>query len=170
MNKILAMFWHSIVRILKALLKIFHITLSQSQLEALLQFIKFGFVGLSNTLLFYVVYLVVLKVLQSLSLFTEIDYIIGNILGWLLSVLWSFYWNRKYVFEATDNETVPWQQALLKTYLSYAFTGLVLNNVLSYVWIEWIGMGKVYAPIINLLITVPLNFVLNKFWTFKKKK
>ena len=122
----------------------------------------------SNTVISYVIYIVSLLVLQKNSLFETTDYLLAQILGFLLSVLWSFYWNRKYVFDA-DQGQVPWLQALWKTYVSYAFTGLFLNTVLSMLWVELLGISKVIAPIFNIVINVPINFLMNKFWAFKKK-
>lgn len=48
------------------------------------------------------------------------------------------------------------------------FTGLFLNTVLSVLWVQILGISKMIAPIVNLLISVPLNFIMNKFWAFKK--
>jgi putative flippase GtrA len=31
-------------------------------------------------------------------------------------------------------------------------------------------INKYIAPIINLVIAVPINFVMNKFWAYKQKK
>jgi len=50
----------------------------------------------------------------------------------------------------------------IKTLCSYAGTGLVLANVLLYIWVDLIHIHELIAPAINLVITVPLNFVLNK--------
>ena len=96
------------------------------------------------------------------------DYLIAQVIAFVLSVLWSFYWNRKYVFNSEDGEAVPWYKALIKTYISYAFTGLFLNTVLAVLWVQILGISKMIAPIVNLLISVPLNFIMNKFWAFKK--
>lgn len=57
-------------------------------------------------------------------------------------------------------------EPLLKTYISYSFTGLFLSSALNWLWIDVAGLSKMIAPLINLCITVPLNFVLNKFWVF----
>ena len=51
---------------------------------------------------------------------------------------------------------------------SHTFGGF-LNSLLSILWVEVVGIPKLAAPIFNLLISVPLNFILNKFWAFKKK-
>lgn len=150
--------------------RIFHIPLSEQKWQGLLQFIKFGIVGLSNTVISYVVYLGVLFALQRIRLFPKVDYLIASVLGFLLSVLWSFYWNNKYVFQTEEGEQRSIWKALLKTYVSYAFTGLFLNSILSIIWVEVFHWSKMIAPIINLLISVPLNYVMNKFWAFRKEK
>lgn len=61
------------------------------------------------------------------------------------------------------------QKVLLKTYASYSVTGIVINNILSWLWIDILGESKLIAPIINPLISVPLNFIFNKFWAFKEE-
>ena len=136
-------------------------------MAGVLQFIKFGLVGVSNTVISYVVYLIVLFFLRNLGLLPEIDYLVAQFFGFLISVLSSFYLNRKFVFHAED--AAPWFKMLLKTYASYAFTGLFLNSLLAVVWVEWLNISKLIAPLLNLLISIPINFLLNKFWAFKRK-
>ena len=58
---------------------------------------------------------------------------------------------------------------LLKTYISYAFTGILLTNILSYIWIEMMKMSKYIAPLLNLIVSVPINYILNKNWAFQAK-
>ena len=57
---------------------------------------------------------------------------------------------------------------MIKTYISYSFTGLFLSSILLVLWVQVLGISEFIAPIINLLISVPLNFIINKFWAFKK--
>ena len=87
----------------------------------------------------------------------------------LLSVLWSFFWNECFVFtEKQDSYQSNRLVRLLKMYLSYGFTGIILNNVLSFLWISVLGISKVIAPLINSAVGVPINYVLNKKWTFEE--
>ena len=134
------------------------------------EFIKFGLVGVSNTIVSYLLYAVTLQVLIKLNIFPAFDYIIANIVSFLLSVLWSFYWNNKYVFKLKDGEERSIWRALLKTYVSYGVTGIVLNNILLFLWVDTLGIHKMVAPIINLVINIPINFFLNNLWAFSKKK
>jgi putative flippase GtrA len=122
--------------------------------NSLIQFIKFGVVGLSNTLLGLGIYY--------LLLFLGANYLICNFLSWVISVFNAFYWNNKYVFK---NENT-WIKALLKTYASYGFTFIVSTGLL-FILVEWCRVSEVLAPVLCLLVTIPLNFLLNKFWTFK---
>lgn len=133
------------------------------------EFIKFGLVGVSNTIVSYCLYALSLQIFLKLNLFSSTDYIIANIISFLLSVLWSFYWNNKYVFKLDEGEHRSIWKALLKTYVSYGFTGIILNNILLVLWVRVIGINKMLAPIINLIINIPINFFMNKLWAFGKK-
>ena len=55
-----------------------------------------------------------------------------------------------------------------KTYVSYGGTS-ALSTALLWVEVELLFVSELYAPIINLVITIPLNYLINKFWTFKSK-
>ena len=41
--------------------------------------------------------------------------------------------------------------------------------VLSVLWVQVFHISEFIAPIINLLVSVPLNFIINKFWAFREK-
>ena len=130
--------------------------------ESLIQFIKFGIVGVSNTLLGLFIYYIFVWINKEW-------YQLGNVMGWLISVAWSCYWNNKYVFTQKQNSKEQWLKRLMKSYVSYGSTFL-FTVFLLHAEIEWWHWSEKISPIANLLITIPLNFILNKFWTFKKEK
>ncbi|MCI9033187.1 MAG: GtrA family protein [Lachnospiraceae bacterium] len=132
-----------------------------------MQFVKFGIVGLSNTIISYVIYVGGLIFLQYFGIFSKVDYLVAQIVAFILSVLWSFYWNNKMVFVLEKGKERSLWKALVKTYISYSFTGLFLNSILLVFWVQICNISEFIAPIINLLVSVPLNFVINKFWAFK---
>lgn len=123
-----------------------------------IQFVKFGLVGVGNTVISYVIYYILVKL--------EMHYMIASIMGFIVSVINSFYWNNRYVFKLHKNEKRSIFRTFFKTFLSYAGSGLILANVLLYLWIDVFGISKIVAPVINLVITVPLNYILNKYWAF----
>lgn len=128
------------------------------------QFIKFCIIGLSNTLLSYVINLITLYTLRPYCI--DMDYIIGNLVAFLISVLWAFYWNNKYVFSQQEGSRGIFRK-LLKTYLAYGFTGVILCNILSYFWIHVFYISKMIVPLLNLFISVPINFLISKYWAYK---
>lgn len=139
-------------------------------MNTLKQFIKFGIVGASNTIIGYVIYAVTLKLLHLFTLFPKMDIYIAQFTMFVLSVAWSFYWNDKFVFKETSEKQRNKWKALLKTYISYAFTGLFLSTVLLAFWVEILNVNEFIAPIFNLIITVPLNFFIQKYWAFQENR
>jgi len=148
-----------------AVFRLLHIPLKENTLQSLVQFVKFGLVGVTSTAVSYGINILVLKLLQPYHL--SWDYVAGNVVAFVLSVLWSFYWNNKYVFRKGEGQKRNLGKALLKTYVAYGLTGIVLANVLSWVWINVFGISKYVAPLVNLVISIPLNFIINKFWAFR---
>ncbi len=119
------------------------------------QFIKFGIVGVANTLISLLTYYILV--------YFKINYIIANTIGFIVSVINAYYWNNKFVFKKSDSSNF---KAIIKTFISYGTT-FVLSTILLIVMVDYLEISEIIAPIINLIITIPLNFLLNKFWTFK---
>ena len=126
------------------------------------QFIEFCVVGVSNTLIHYAVY--------ALLVFLRLNYVLANLIAFLISVTNAFYWNNKYVFKTRQGEKRSLLRSFLKTVLSYGITGLGLTTVLLVLWVEILHLPELLGPFLNLLITIPINFLLNRFWAFKTSK
>jgi len=97
-------------------------------------------------------------------------YLLANTIGFFVSVLNAFYWSNRFVFKKGADESRNLWESLVKTILAYASTGIVLNSILLWLFIEQWHISEYLAPIVILLITVPTNFVLNKYWSFKTYK
>lgn len=134
---------------------------SRDERKALtIQFIKFGLVGVSNTLVSWACYYFFLWINNEL-------YMVGSIVGTILGIANAFVWNDRFVFKGNTGDWKSKLKRLGKTYVSYGLTS-VLSIFLMWAEVELLGISKAIAPIVNLLITVPLNFLINKFWTFQK--
>ena len=126
------------------------------------QFVKFGIVGASNTLIAYVIY--------SICVYIGIHYLIANFIGFIINVLNAYYWSDRFVFKKGEGEVRSAIWTLAKTYVAYGSTGLLLASILLYLYVDKLHISEYIAQLLVLVITIPLNFIINKFWSFKTKK
>ena len=155
-------------------------------MKSLWQFIKFGLVGVSNTLISEAVYVIIVLL--------KGNYLFASFMGFVISVLNAYYWSNKYVFkESEDGEKRVWWKVLLKTYLAY-FWGFLVNLCLLILWIDILHVADYMEPVlnmlarfgvtsldaevlgnlvaegVNLILVIPMNFLINKYWAYKQKK
>ena len=146
--------------------KVIHRQIPEKTRQMLLQFVKFGIVGVSNSLVNYVSYVTSLLLFRRILWFGDTDYLAAQIIAFVLSVLWSYYWNHRYVF-VEGGQNTNWIITLTKTFAAYSFTGLLLSEALLLLWVRVVGLSEFVAPILNILICLPINFLMNRFWAFK---
>lgn len=125
------------------------------------QFVSFGIVGGINTLLSLAIYWICIHL--------GIHYLLANAIGFLITVFISYVLNNTITFRKEGTKPEWSLKVLLKVYASYFLTGMILNSVLLYFWNDIIGINQSLSPVLNLFITVPLNFLLNKIWAYKDK-
>ena len=150
------------------------------------QFMKYCVVGLSNTLVNQLIY--------TILVYFRCNYLIASLIGFSVGVLNAFYWSNKYVFKEEEGvEKRVWWKVLLKTYAAYSW-GFLVNSLLLVLWVDIVvlseyldgvalifadlGMekfdavflGDVCASLLNVIVVIPMNFVLNKYWAYKDKK
>ncbi len=129
-------------------------------IEYIKQFISFGLIGGLNTFLSLGIYWLVI--------YLGGHYLVGSVLGFVITVAISYVLNNLFTFKGDAKP--EWSlRTLIKVYASYALTGLILHNILLLLWVEALGINENLAPILNLFFTIPLNFILNKLWAYKKK-
>ena len=130
--------------------------LNDGQIQLLSQMIKFGCVGVINTIVSYTV--------TVFCVFLGVPLLISNAIAFIISTANAFILNYLFVFLPRP----VWYKGLIKSYCSYAFTGIGLNSVLLYLLSTVLGVSEYISPLIVLIVTIPTNFLLNKLWAFKK--
>lgn len=152
---------------------------------AFIQFIKFGIVGVSNTLISYGVEMLCFYILFSNAKFTSIVSLLKNIgiqatgeavkvvitsaIAFIISVTNSYLLNNRFVFKNGSKTIGRHIISYLKTVLCYGITGLILAPIIK-ILLKNAGIAYYIAAFSSLIITVPINFILNKFWAFAKKE
>ncbi|MDY5325750.1 MAG: GtrA family protein [Gemmiger sp.] len=136
---------------------------------ALLQFVKFGIVGVSNTAISYGIEMLCYYVLfMNVPWSESVRILATSVLAFVVSVTNSYYWNNRYVFGSGTKKTVRQHlTAYLKTVACYGVTGLLLAPAIK-VYVTALGVPYWLSSLGALVVTIPLNFILNKFWAFRK--
>lgn len=96
--------------------------------------------------------------------FINLDYVLSNILSWILSVTFAFFTNRKYVFKTSSSNNV---KDMFKFYLS-RLTSLGIELVIMYILVTLLSLNDMISKIIVQFIVIVLNYVLSKLFVFKK--
>lgn len=119
-----------------------------------IQFLKFGIVGLSNSIMTFLVY--------SILIFFGSYYLVANVIGYCAGVVNSYIWNSKFVFKRQQSKV------LFTKFMLVNLITLSINTILLYILIDKLNYGKYVGQMITISISMIINFMLNKFWTFKK--
>lgn len=54
-------------------------------------------------------------------------------------------------------------------FIAYGST-YVLSTILLIFWVDILGISQGIAPILNVCVTTPLNFIMNKLWAFNERE
>lgn len=122
---------------------------------SLLEFIKFGVVGVSNVAVALAVY----YLLESFGM----NYILANTIGYVISVVNAFLWNSTFVFKSSSDKK---KTKFIKTFMAYGITYFI-NTLSLWVLVDIVKLSETIAPLMVLIIVIPINFTLNKCWVYK---
>ena len=124
------------------------------QLPAVRQFVKYGLVGASNTIVQFVVY--------SVGVTIGIDYLLSLVIGYLAGALNSYILNRHWTFRAGHiaHTTAGSRFALV--------TGgaIAVNLALLYLFVHHLGIAKIPAQAILVIPVLAVTFPINRWWSF----
>ena len=118
------------------------------------QFIKFGLVGVFTTGLNLTIYWVCVTL--------NMHYLLANAIGFIITVAISYVLNNIITFRKNGVKPEWSFSVLIKVYISYFLTGIMINSALLWLWNDIFGINEMIAPVINLLFTVPVNFFLKQ--------
>lgn len=122
---------------------------------SLLQFIKFGIVGVSNVAVALAVY----YLLKACGM----NYILANTIGYIISIVNAFLWNSTFVFKSSlDKKKIKF----IKTFIAYGVTYFI-NTLSLWIFVDIVKISETIAPLMVLVVVIPINFIMNKCWVYK---
>jgi putative flippase GtrA len=121
----------------------------------LVQFVKFGIVGVSNTLLAFAIYTVLLKVFGVWYLgASAIGFIVGAVNGFLLNRRWTFAGH-------VGDSLTPVRWGVVQG------CGLALNEGLLFLFVDGAGIEKLLGQALATIVVTVVTFLVNRAWTFR---
>lgn len=96
-----------------------------------------------------------------------IDVLVANIISWLLAVMFSFYTNRIWVFQASTNSISGFLKQMVSFYSGRVVT-LIIEEIILFIFITYLQYNSMVVKIIAQVVVVILNYVISKLWVFKK--
>jgi putative flippase GtrA len=144
----------------------------------LLQAFKYGVVGVANTLLTAVVIGVMMYfLLKSDRLAPPLALSLANITGYVAGLVNSFIWNRKWTFRSQTNWKIDFLRftgAFLACYIPQLLLVMLLNRYAGLPPLHLHALGfeatltsAYLCQLIGIVFYTALNFLLNKYYTFK---
>ena len=124
--------------------------------EDIVRFLKFGIVGVLNTLVNWIIFFI----LNTLGMY----YIFSNIIAYSISTIHSYLWNTLWVFKYKDKASTD----TTFKFIVLNIIGLCLNTGILYVLVDFFNLNKLFALIITTAIVMIINYVVNKVWVFKR--
>lgn len=120
-----------------------------------IRFVKFLVVGIINTLVTYVVFVL----FRLLGVTPEIS----NAAGYLAGVINSFIWNKMWVFQTRGTNVY---KEILSFFVVFAFCYFVQFIAFRFMLYE-MQCNDYIAQLIGMFVYTILNFLLNRFISFK---
>lgn len=106
----------------------------------------------------------------SYAMFTEglrWNELIANLFSWVLAVLFAFFTNRIWVFQAAVHGRKAFLQQMVSFFGGRVFT-LIVEEIILLVFITWMGLPGLWVKIAAQVIVIVLNYVISKRIVFRK--
>ena len=101
------------------------------------------------------------------SLFS-INELISNVISWILAVLFAYFTNKKYVFQS---QTTNMKQVITEIirFFSGRIITLIVEEAIIFIFITTLGFNSIIIKVIAQIVVIVLNYIVSKFFVFKKK-
>lgn len=125
--------------------------------------IRYIFFGGLTTLVNYAVYFLCRAVLPVETV------TIPNAIAWVVSVLFAYGTNRRWVFFSEVRGFLPRCREMASFFGSRLFSG-VLDMAVMWLTVDLLHWNDVVMKLLsNIILVIAANYLLSKFWIFRKK-
>lgn len=106
----------------------------------------------------------------SYSLFTRlfsINYLISNILSWILSIIFAFITNKIYVFKSKTKDKNEVIDEMID-FIFFRLLSLCIESIILYTFVSILEFNDLIIKIFAQIVVIILNYVFSKLFVFKK--
>lgn len=97
----------------------------------------------------------------------SIHELISNVISWICGVSFSYFTTKKWVFMNYD-WGLKYVMFQMVSFFSARLATLLLQEVLLYIFTIRIGWNGIWVKICTDIINIILNYLVSKFWIFRK--
>ena len=98
----------------------------------------------------------------------NLNEIISTILCNIICITFQFFTNRTYCFESHVETKAQFFRQMGEFFAGRAGTFLA-DMLITFVFITWLNYNEMLIKIIDQIIIIVSNYLISKFWVFKKK-
>lgn len=119
-----------------------------------IQLAKFGVVGASG----FVINIAIYQALLGIGAHT------AAAISFVVSAASNYWWNRHWTFVAQKGHFA--MQGM--RFYTISLVAFGVNQLWLFVFLDWIGWGKLVSEVVAIILVTPLNFLGNKLWSFRR--
>lgn len=94
----------------------------------------------------------------------HIDYLISNIISWIIAVLFAYITNKIFVFESKSKKNIK----EITSFFFFRIISLVIEMVILYIFVDMLHIDDLVTKIIAQVIVIVSNYVFSKVFVFNK--
>ena len=127
------------------------------RIKKLISYLFFGFLTtLINVLTF------------ALCVWLGAHYLLGNILAFIVSILFAYITNKKWVFVSSSSNKIDLKELI--RFVGSRISTLLLESLILFLFITWMGFNQYGVKIAANIAVIITNYLLSEFIVFQKKQ
>ena len=96
-----------------------------------------------------------------------INYLISNVLSWIIAVMFAFITNKLYVFESkSKDKKIVFKE--ITNFFFFRIVSLIIEMIIMYVFVDLLSIDDLITKIIAQIIFILFNYFFSKVFVFKK--
>ena len=137
-------------------------------IKKIIELFKYGFWGIITTCINLLLMYIFIKL--------GMQYIIANVVSYIIAVILSYYFNNNFVFQEKDSKKIKEKStgvvdrtAIIKQikYYGVRVVSIIFDSCLLAFLHEICNINLVYSKAIDSIIVILITYIVNKRWVFK---